>query len=1153
METSSAKCSRYPFPGLRPFRVEEDYLYFGRESQVNRMVDKLAKRRFLAVVGTSGSGKTSLVNCGLRPALHLGLMADAGSRWQTVQFRPGSKPLRALARALTENDAIRGKFDFDRASLQGLIEASLRMSRLGLSEVFKRAHLDEGTNLLIVVDQFEELFRYRDVERSTAADLQSRREEATAFVNLLLDARLERTVPIYVVLTVRSDFLGHCAEFAGLPEAINDGEYLVPRLTRDERRAAIAGPAAVGGARISPVLLTRLVNDVGDNPDQLSILQHALNRTWAKWQGQGRREGEVDLSHYEAIGTMAHALDQHAEKAYGELSDPAQRKICEKIFKALTDKRTDPGIRRPTKFATLCELAQASPEQMTAVIDNFRKASRSFLTPPLPEPLEADTVVDISHESLMRLWERLKQWTNEEAQSAQLYRRLLETTAWYKTGKAALWSDPDLQFALDWKNKEQPTERWAEFYGGGFAEAMSFLAESERQREKEIKEQEEVRQRDLHYAQALATERQERIEQQVEATRRLRAGLAALAVVAVVLLFVAGYALKKKREANTAHDRAEAAVLSASTALEQAVRAKNRADRANEGLRLEALRVRDLNLESMSDYADLADSLLENSSPQEAARWRAVKGDALLQLGNYQDAEPLLTQALQIVPDDIGARTSRGYLFLLRGQPRAALKDFIYIRDHIDSGSALNYLNLTVAQAELTDYPGARVSLDKAIENVQSRDFDGGAEAAIPSDITEATGRTKLTADRAVFETALYYMRANLEAYAGGDKNAFQDALTRADEKARPFPLVKRNEAYFIAMTWAWLHLSARCPDSAADCSDYGALVSEAELWERAGEDYKPWADCDYLKFQRQYSRTGNSQYDSLAKLVEEKQRQLGVEPAASCFATPERDVLTLETEAKEELARKKFQEAKKLYEEALGKAAEPDEMRLLLGKAYVLYLTGSAAREKRNEREAKAVFSELKRHCDLILRKDRHEAQAYFYRAIAQDWLDESSQSSRKAILEDLEHALAINPADVSSLRLLDDLTPDSLPGDDIQYLKDHRQRLRRYYRMSPYTSNAFLHQAKLAMDDGEYKQALTFIETAIAMAPDKLSLYEDRQEIELACGIPAADVKQDLLLGYQQALFVVKRRNNPDDAALLSEIQAKIDSNLALNLSKQ
>jgi hypothetical protein len=142
-------------------------------------------------------------------------------------------------------------------------------------------------------------------------------QDAIAFVKLLLGARAQAKMPIYVVLTMRSDFLGECAQFLGLAEAINDGEYLVPRLTRAEVRAAIEGPVGVAEATITQVLVTRLLNDVGDNLDQLSILQHALNRTWANWENEGKAQGPLDLTHYEAVGGMADALNRHAERAFG--------------------------------------------------------------------------------------------------------------------------------------------------------------------------------------------------------------------------------------------------------------------------------------------------------------------------------------------------------------------------------------------------------------------------------------------------------------------------------------------------------------------------------------------------------------------------------------------------------------------------------------------------------------------------------------------------------------------------------------------------------------------------------------------------------------------------------------------------------------------
>lgn len=549
--------SRNPFPGLRPFHEDEEHLFFGRESQIDAMVDKLSSTRFLAVVGTSGSGKSSLVNCGLRPALHRGLMARGGTVWRTAQFRPGGKPLRAMAHALAEDGVLFRDYRAAGLTLAEIVDTTLRMSKLGLIDIYEQAHLGENANLLVVVDQFEELFRYRQLAAGKNPKGAGAGEEATAFVNLLLEAAGQTVRPIYVVLTMRSDFLGDCAQFPGLAEAINAGQYLVPRMTRDERRAAIRGPVGVGGAEIGPVLLTRLVNDVGDNPDQLSILQHALNRTWAYWQHEGRGDGPLDLTHYQAIGSMAGALDRHAEKAYAELATPRRQQICEKLFKALTDKATDPrGVRRPTALGTLSTLTDATAAEITEVMAVFRKPSRSFLMPPAGDALHEDTVIDISHESLMRVWKRLDRWADEEAHSARTYRRLADTAVLHAAGEASLWRDPDLHLALDWRDRDQPNETWAQRYGGGFDLAMEFLGASEAKRRDEKKQEEQARQLELEQAHAEAERERKLAAERAKWIRKLSllsAGMAGLILIAAGLGFWVWRARENMRLVHRAH------------------------------------------------------------------------------------------------------------------------------------------------------------------------------------------------------------------------------------------------------------------------------------------------------------------------------------------------------------------------------------------------------------------------------------------------------------------------------------------------------------------------------------------------------------------------------------------------------------------------
>ena len=177
-----------PYPGLRPFRSEEKHLFFGRERQVDRMVEKLAAHHFLAVVGGSGSGKSSLVNCGLRPALHRGNMACAGTAWRMAQMRPGSDPIGALARALAAPGVLFNKPMTGALSNEALIESTLRLGSLGLIDMVEQADLPSGTQVLVVADQFEELFRFRSLVRGANPEGFGAAEDAVAFVRLLLEA-----------------------------------------------------------------------------------------------------------------------------------------------------------------------------------------------------------------------------------------------------------------------------------------------------------------------------------------------------------------------------------------------------------------------------------------------------------------------------------------------------------------------------------------------------------------------------------------------------------------------------------------------------------------------------------------------------------------------------------------------------------------------------------------------------------------------------------------------------------------------------------------------------------------------------------------------------------------------------------------------------
>lgn len=457
-----------PFPGLRPFNPDESLLFFGRDGLSDTLLEKLRATRFVAVVGTSGSGKSSLVRAGLMPALRSGFMTNAGSAWHIALFRPINKPINNLAAALLDCGIFPSNGPAQAPERLLLIEETLRRSSLGLIEAVRLAGLSRLDNLLIVADQFEELYRFEP-----SSEVEHPREEASAFVKLLLEATRQSDIPIYVILTMRSDYLGDSAHFWGLPEAINRGQFLIPRMDDDERREAVEGPVRIRGAKISWPLVNRLLNDAGDDPRQLPILQHALMRTWDYWEKHRSNSEPLSIDHYDnpEVGGMGKALSIHADEAYNELTDE-QKVIAEKLFKRLTEKRAGKREGRlPATVGELANIAGLREEEIQPVIEAFRKEGRSFLMPPASSTLKCDTLIDISHESLISGWTRLSEWVEEEADSAKIYQRLVDDALRYPK-ETGLLTNPELEYALKWRSMRNPNEDWARRYRSEYGKAL---------------------------------------------------------------------------------------------------------------------------------------------------------------------------------------------------------------------------------------------------------------------------------------------------------------------------------------------------------------------------------------------------------------------------------------------------------------------------------------------------------------------------------------------------------------------------------------------------------------------------------------------------------------------------------------------------------
>ena len=306
------------------------------------------------------------------------------------------------------------------------------------------------------------------------------------------------SVPIYVTITMRSEYLGACSLVDGLAEAINDGMFLTPRMTREQCHMAITGPAAVCEVKIEDALVNQVLNDlsgyapwdgsdyedqldrIARRADQLPLLQYTLNRMWARAKESDASGGiSLGLVDYDAIGGVGGAISGHAEEIVKKLGD-SHLPLIQRVFRALTagTKATE-AVRRWQQFGRLVELCNGDELSVRTIVDAFRAPNCNFLLPDIGRPLQSDTIVDITHESLIRQWTRLREWLSEEAQSAETYRDIESRAKLWEKKQEGLLTMPYLAVATDWHNKVQPNKAWADRYGSSFKLAMDYLVDSE--------------------------------------------------------------------------------------------------------------------------------------------------------------------------------------------------------------------------------------------------------------------------------------------------------------------------------------------------------------------------------------------------------------------------------------------------------------------------------------------------------------------------------------------------------------------------------------------------------------------------------------------------------------------------------------------------
>jgi WD40 repeat protein len=501
-----------PYRGLLRFEAEHARFYFGRDEERRRLAQKLAQYPFVALVGASGSGKSSLVRAGLLPDLAADAL-PASSQWHVLTLTPGSDPLRSLASQL----AILAPPGMDRAEVARKRVEQMEERADGLRTALMADLADHTQPVLLFVDQFEELFTVgpEDPQRS--------RSQAESFIANLADAVALGDGQIRVLITLRADFLDRSLTFPALRDLLQDHQVLLGPMDEASLREVIVRPAQEVGALFEKGLVGLILRDLEAGPGALPLLEHALYELWL-----ARRGPWLTLDAYEVSGGVQGALRRRAQATYEALSD-TQQQIARQVLLRLTALGEGaPDTRRRVDRAELYPV-DVDPRQVDAVLQTLSGPGARLI-------VAGEESVEVAHEALIQQWDTLRGWLEEDREGLRLHRHLTESAEeWEELGRDAgeLYRGARLAQAEEWAAAHvgllNPLER-------------AFLEASRALRDREASEREAQRQRELDAARQLA-------EEEAKNSRRLRRMVVAMALLLLAALVAGVIAWTSRQQA----------------------------------------------------------------------------------------------------------------------------------------------------------------------------------------------------------------------------------------------------------------------------------------------------------------------------------------------------------------------------------------------------------------------------------------------------------------------------------------------------------------------------------------------------------------------------------------------------------------------------
>ena len=547
------------FIGLKPYQKEDTNFFYGREKEVEGLLQILQKDRLVTLIGATGTGKSSLINAGLIPRLENGFLAQAGKQWTICKLRPGISPIENLAYSLTSEGSLTLEGKANTEDFNDYFQKLKDLDSLSLIDIYTKSQVYKKKNLLIVIDQLEDLFtfnRFFDFDESDQDDL---------LFNIVARTIKVKDAAIYFVLVIQSNYISHLSQYSKLQEIISKSQYAIPGFSKAGIKEIVEKNFLGQGISFSQESFKNISNTLTDDPTLLPNMQFLFKQIVNEKTEHSKSESfQISAQDIDSFGGIKNCIQFAFEKTLNSLSAD-QKKHFEKINKALYnfENLNDGKYEQIQVISTLTGL---SIKQISEVIFLFKEVvGDSFEIVPRtitgvskndPNSLDPDDILANKY-FLQRDWEQEKLWIKEEEESYKLFKKFSELTNNFNSGKASLLFTPELEMAKDWIENDNNNVNWAKKYKFNYQNTSEYIDKS------------------IRFHQLNREREENRLRRKKKTTRLVGTVMSVLIIIAFALFIRSSFAEKRALESK------EKADISAREAIKERKEASKQKEKAD--------------------------------------------------------------------------------------------------------------------------------------------------------------------------------------------------------------------------------------------------------------------------------------------------------------------------------------------------------------------------------------------------------------------------------------------------------------------------------------------------------------------------------------------------------------------------------------------